>query len=220
MAQNSANTAANNDSIPTNSTSATTCDNSNINNVICKKSNFNIIAYNLNTAYEELGTAYDEPNTTYDGLIHSGTNLIAINGECLEHISTEDQYLPLHDEPLQPIATDFNFVRSTQKSSASLLAGKLRSALPLLADTQRPALPLPHDTQRPALPLPRDTPQRHALPLHHGTQRPSLSRRSDTQQLTLPRRANSDQQSALDDIYQQPGADSHNALGNWWRSRR
>lgn len=209
MAQNSANTAGSNDSIPTSSKSATTCDNSNINNIICKKSNFSMIAYNLNTTYEELGTAYDEPNTTYDGLIHSESNLIAINGECLEPISTEDQYLPFHDEPLQPIATDFNFAPGTQQSSASLLAGKLRSALPLLADTQRPALPLPRDTpQRPALPLPRDT------------QRPALSRHSDIQQFTLSRRADSDQQSALDNTYQQPGADSHNALGNLWRSRR
>jgi uncharacterized protein YecT (DUF1311 family) len=64
MAQNSANAAADNDSMLTSSKSATTWDDSNIDNIICEKSNFNIIAYNLNTTYEELGTAYDEPNTS------------------------------------------------------------------------------------------------------------------------------------------------------------
>jgi hypothetical protein len=50
----------------TNSKRATYWNNSNINNIICEKSNVNIIAYNRNTTYEELGTAYDEPNTTVE----------------------------------------------------------------------------------------------------------------------------------------------------------
>jgi hypothetical protein len=119
--------------------------------------------------------------------------------------------LRLHDEPLQPIATDFNFAPSTQQPTASRFAGKLpaiKSALPLLADTQRPALPLTYDTQR------------LALSLTYDTQRLALFRRSDTQQLTFPRRADSDQQSALDNTYQQHGADSHNALRSLWRRRR